>query len=482
MSKRLLLKNYLMRFGVVLVERTAGLIIVPVLITNVGLNGYGYYGLASNIVLVFTNVICLRFPMAMIRFYPHDRQQAGPVIAAGILFWAAIAGISVVALTFDAGGLASAVLANPEKARLLVLATVVGLLTTLYEFATVTLRAENRFGVLSIVDTGERILFVGLCLLMFYAGQKTVESVMLLLVATAILRIALVLAPSLRGVHWRLPERALLRAMFMFCLPFLPHLASVWLIERIGFFLVAQRLGENATGLLTVTFTLAALLLAVVMPLQTTLYPMLTRAHDQGRSQTIRELTSSALRFALSVGTLGTISLYIGAQHVFAILNIDEAVPEAGLLLLMCLAFVMSAVRQIIINLLHINKDTRSLVWISPVGALAALLVALNSIDTFGLTGAALAILAGTTLQTAAMAWRAPSGQIGYPSNAFYLALLLGSVVVIAVQTAAGYFGHWPYIIGAILSAIAYLAVLYRFGAATTEEREALRRLMLRNV
>jgi len=51
LSKAKLASDYLLRFVVVLVGRTVGLVLVPLLITHFGLAGYGYYALAISIVM-----------------------------------------------------------------------------------------------------------------------------------------------------------------------------------------------------------------------------------------------------------------------------------------------------------------------------------------------------------------------------------------------------------------------------------------------
>src|SRR5687768_6523296 len=172
--KLLLIGNFLMRLGVHFVERLAGIVIVPILIAKIGVEGYGYYGLANGVILLFVNIICLRFTMAMIRFYPGPRAEAGPVIVAGLLYWVAFSVVTVLVIVMAPAKLSSLTFADPSKTGLLLLAAGVGLLTTFYEFITATLRAENRLVLLSGVDASERILFIAGCLLAFWIWQPSV--------------------------------------------------------------------------------------------------------------------------------------------------------------------------------------------------------------------------------------------------------------------------------------------------------------------
>src|SRR5687768_9497412 len=155
--KKALLNNFILRLGVHFIERLSGLIIVPILITHVGVEGYGLYGLASGVIMLFVNIICLRFTMAMIRFYPGSRAAAGQTIAAGLLYWCVFSTVTVLVLLIAPQALAELLFADGTKTRLLFLSVGVGLISTLYEFASVTLRAENRFVGLSVIDAAERV-------------------------------------------------------------------------------------------------------------------------------------------------------------------------------------------------------------------------------------------------------------------------------------------------------------------------------------
>jgi O-antigen/teichoic acid export membrane protein len=425
--------------------------------------------------LFFVNIVSLRFTMAMIRFYPRQRSEAGAVMAAGLVYWAAVSAITGLVLALASDHLAQSVFAHAEQKRLLVLAVVAGLLATLYEFVSVTLRAENRFGLVSVVDVAERVLFLIACVLAFAAGYTTVEAVMYLLVGTTALKIIVVAAPSLAHVRFCWPSSPQLREMFAFCLPFIPHLAGIWLIERGSFFIVALEMGSEPTGIYTLAFTLAALLSAVIFPLQATLYPMLSRAYDEGRVQDLQELTQLALRLTLSFTVFATISLTIGARPVLWLLDIGEATPAPLLLLLMCLAFIATAVRQIVMNVLHVEKRTYVLLWTAPLGALAAALCFLLLVTPMGLVGAAAGVLVGTTVQIAAMLLLVPKHLLAAPSRRYVTALAGSAFGALVVQLVAARFGEVPYLFGVALSAFLYGATHYYWGALTQDEKLAVR-------
>lgn len=472
--KKVLLNNFFLRLGVQFVERLSGLIVVPILITHVGVGGYGLYGLASGVIMLFVNIICLRFTMAMIRFYPGTRAAAGQTIAAGLLYWCAFATASVGLLLVAPATFADLLFADASKTKLLFLAVGVGLTSTLYEFTSATLRAENRFVGLSIIDASERVFFILGCVLVFQFGGATVETALWILGAGNAAKLVAVLSPSLRGVKLELPPGRLMRDMFLFCLPFLPHLTAVWLIERAPFFFVAQDLGDRATGVLTLAFTIGSVLAAVVYPLQTTLFPMLARAHDDGRSGDLRELMSVALRLTLSCAAFGTLSLTLGAKPLIELLGIDEALPPTSLILGMCLAFSMSALRQLATNLLHVEKRTVVLWWIAPVSAVVAVIVTLALLSKIGLLGAAAGMIAGTAVQTLATLRCVSAELVEAPSRNYMIALGFTTAVAIVLQGACLAWGPLPYLFGLLASAVLFLAGQYAFGGLTAAERAAV--------
>lgn len=471
----LLIGNFLMRLGVHFVERVAGIVIVPILISKIGVEGYGYYGLANGIILLFVNIICLRFTMAMIRFYPGPRAEAGQVIVAGLLYWLGFASVTALAVAVAPAQIASLAFADPDKVRLLLLAVGVGLLTTFYEFVTATLRAENRLVLLSGVDTGERILFVAGCLALFAWGHASVENVLWVLLAGTALRIAVAVFPAMRGMRFRVPECALFRSMIVFCLPFLPYLASVWFIERSPFFVVARQLDHAATGILMLAFTLASILAAVTSPLQTTLYPMLSRAFDDGRMDDVREYMSIAVRITLSACVFGTLALVIGTRPLLTLLNIEAATPSRLLGATLCLAVTLGAVRQLVINLLHIEKKTAALVWVGALGAAVAAVASMILLSPWGLVGAAAGMALGTAAQVLAMYRRASAHLMSLPSGRYLLALAVSALLALGLQVVAVRAGEWIWLGSVVLSGMAFIAGLYLFGGVSGAEKHALR-------
>jgi O-antigen/teichoic acid export membrane protein len=473
--KRILIGNFFLRLGVHFIERVAGLVVVPILIARIDVDGYGYYGLANGVILLFVNILCLRFTMAMIRFYPGDRGEAGSVVMAGLLYWVGFAAFTSAAVAIAPARMAELAFADPGKQMLLVLSVAAGLLTTLYEFVTATLRAENRLALMSGVDAGERLLFIGGCVLALWIWQPTVELVLIVLIAGTTLRLAVMSYPALRGLKLRLPDARLFGSMLLFCLPFLPYLASVWLIERSPFFFVAQRLGAESTGILMLAFTLASVLAAVTSPLQTTLFPMLSRAFDQNRVEDVREYMSIALRMTVSFCAFGSLTLVIGTRPLLEILGIEAATPPRLLGGVMCLALSLGALRQLVINLLHVEKKTASLVWVAIVGAGVAAATSALLLPPLGLVGAAAGMAAGTLVQVIAMTRYASMRLVAVPTRGYLFALAASLLAALVIQLVCLQFGARIYLVGVCVSTVVVAISHFLLGGVSDAERQALR-------
>lgn len=473
--KRILIGNFLLRLGVHSIERVAGLVVVPILIARIGVDGYGYYGLANGIILLFVNILCLRFTMAMIRFYPGERGMAGDVIAAGFLYWLGFASVTGAVVAIAPAQLAELAFADSAKQSLLVLSVAVGLLTTLYEFVTATLRAENRFVLMSGVEAGERLLFIGGCVLALWLWQPTVELVLLVLLGGTILRLGVMSYPSLRGLRLRQPDARLFGSMLLFCLPFLPYLASVWIIERSPFFFVAQKLGPESTGILMLAFTLASVLAAVTSPLQTTLFPMLSRAFDENRIDDVREYMSIALRMTLSFCAFGSLTLIIGTRPLLEILGIEAATPPRLLGGITCLALSLGALRQLVINLLHVEKKTASLVWVAILGAGVAVASSALLLPPLGLVGPAAGMAAGTLVQVFAMTRYASMSLVAAPTRGYAAALTISLLAAVGIQLLCLQFGAQIYFAGFLVSIGVFVVGHYFLGGLSDPERQALR-------
>jgi len=428
--------------------------------------------------MAYASVASLRLPMAMIRFYPAQRESAGGVVGVGMGAWVVVALVSTLVLLAAGDGLALRVFNAAGMESLLVLAAVAGLCTILYEFVCVTLRAESRFGLISILDAGERVVFLAACGLLIGLGHCSIQVILGVLALTTTLKTLFACRAALKGVVWRWPSRRLAVDMLSFSLPFLPHLAGLWVMERAGFFFIKHALDEEAVGLFGVAFTLAALFTAVVLPIQNVLYPMVRRAFDAGRAEEVKDLLQTGVRFVLLVAGAGTVTLCLGTSHLFSLLSIRSAAPGVVLLLVMCLAFTVRALRQIVINLVHVHRKTVHLVWISPLGAAASVLFYAFSLRSLGIVGAGVGLLIGGAVQLAAIASCFPLGELPFPAARSLFAIALSAAAAGIIQWGAGALGDWPYVCGLLVSGAAYAAVFYLAGGVTPAEKAGLRKVL----
>lgn len=478
MSKKKLATDFLVRFPVTLAERTVGIVLAPILLASLGVEGYGYYCLGLSIVNAFSSIATLRLPTAIIKFYPEERKDAGPVVVTGLSLWACITGVSAVALLCGGRPLANVLLGSPLRLPILVASVAAASATILYELAGITLRAECRFGKLSIADVTERFLYLVLCILALRLRSGSVTLVLLLMTTTMTLKTAWVGVTAFKGIEWRWPRRRLVVDMFLFSIPLLPYLAGNWVITQSGFLFISSHL-KDPTGLGTygVAFTLGGLLGTLAAQLQVVLYPMTRRAYDAGRYDEVKETLTTGVRFSLVIAGIGMTTICLGTPHIFALLSIAKAVPPLSLQVVICIAFAVAALNQIVVNLMIVAGKTRALVWVSGASALCSLSFYFLPLAWTGILGAALAFLVGITLQTALCTMRLPKAMLPAPSGPFLLALVASSAIAAVVQWTSGLCGHWGYVCGLVVSALVYLSLLFRFGAVTTAESLALRRM-----
>ena len=466
--------NYFLRVAVAVVERGTGLILVPLLILSVGIEGFGHYSLAASITTAYTSVLTLRLPMAMIRFYPANRKSAGPIVALGLVYWLLLVGLSCTVLLVCGDELAYCIFGSDGRTRLLAASMLVGLCAVLYEFVTVTLRAEVRFGRLSFVDSLERVAFLALVAILTWLGYCSVELVLVLLALALFCKVLCVCGESLGSLKWAWPNRSLVKKSLLFSLPFLPHLAGIWIMERTPFIYLANTAGERAVGLFGVAFSVSSFLLTVLLPIQTVLYPMVKQAHDERREDSVKQLLTTSLRVTLVVGAFGTISLCLGAKHAFDLFSMEAALPDPGLLLIMALAFTATGVRQVMINLVHVHMKTNALIWITSLGAGASMLFPLLLGPSIGIMAAGLGLLSGTLVQILGIASLFPKKLLPLPSPRFMFAVALSAATIVVSQGLLACYGPWHYLVGLALSGVVYAVFLYRFGAISDEEKDAL--------
>lgn len=108
------------------------MILLPVLVARLGVEGYGYLALVMSLSLICSDVLTLRLPLAVIRFYPNHREKAGPVILVGLFYWALLVASATALFLFWGQPIAAYVFAKPGMTRLLGASLALGLSTMLY--------------------------------------------------------------------------------------------------------------------------------------------------------------------------------------------------------------------------------------------------------------------------------------------------------------------------------------------------------------
>jgi O-antigen/teichoic acid export membrane protein len=268
----------------------------------------------------------------------------------------------------------------------------------------------------------------------------------------------------------------LIENVLLFSLPFLPYAASAWIINRSALYFIAEYGGIASTGSFGVAAALAGLLYVAYVPVQTVLYPMVRKAHDEGNPGLVRELSLMAVRYVLLVGGFGIVSLCFGSAHAFRLACISSAVPSSSLLLLLGIAAIAAGVGSVIVNLINLEMNTRLLVVVSPLAALLSLAAYYCLVPTLGLPGAAIGLLAGSGSQAALLGSRVPRSILPTPSPRFLAVIAISTACAAAIQWAGSLLGTWPYFLMLPLSGLVYSGVAYRHGALEPDEKTALRR------
>lgn len=476
MAKKGLASNFVLRFFVTVAEKLAGIAVLPLLVDALGVAGYGYFTLVCSLSLVCKNVLTLRLPLAVIRFYPSHREQAGPVVAVGLLYWGFLIPLFVLVLPFFGDLLAVQAFGKPGFTQLLVASVMLGMLAMLYEFLTITFRAENEFGFISAVDALERVLYVLLCVVAVWLGWASVLVICVVLMMTTLAKIVVAVRPSLRRIHWAWPSKDLVQRMFLFSLPYLPFLAGLWILERGAFFFLERSYGPAVVGTFSIAFSLAAVLESAMGPLQTVLYPAVRKTHATGTHGQVKHQLTMALRFILFAGIFGALVLCLGVQHIFRILSIKAEPPSTAVVLGLSSAVVVSLARHVLVTVLNLEMNTKALAWTTPLVAMAFVPVYLTLISQFGASGAALASFLAAVVNTVVLARFVPRSLFPLPSRRFVLALISATAGAVAVLYMFRPLPTWQFLIGCGFAALLYLGISYWLGAFTEEEKQQLPR------
>lgn len=351
---------------------------------------------------------------------------------------------------------------------------------TLIRIAALNLPAMALFFTYESVFSGLHMFAAQSKLLIVQSVAKLVGIAILLLVGLSVTSafvahvaataLAIVWAAARSPLTRALPSVSIMRQMIELAVPLGTYLAALMLLINLSLWqLQGSGIGADEVGFYVASINVTRLMMVVPSAVSVVLYPSLIQALSTSRHDLATKYVQGAVRFAFILVVPACVLLAVDASDVMALLFGSEFAPGGRVLSLLCVAFSLVALLDVLLNaLMAAGGLLRS---VAVLALLIPVLYVLNAlwIPEAGAVGAAAASAVSLAMGVAAsvaFTYR----RFGSPLPAGTLARVAGaSVVVGTISMLVPAAGIWLLMKLAVLG-VAYIALLRAIGEITTRD------------
>lgn len=378
-----------------LVLRARSFLLIPLIISILGVSGYGIWTQFEVTLSLLLTLVSLNFGAAMNRMLAGEvsQVQIDDDVSSILAMQMAVAIPVTLVMIAAAAPIAGWLFGQPEFAPLSVAlavslnASVVG--NTVYGF----LRARRHTQTIALINTvrwwGEFLVIVAVTLL--------TRSLVWLFVVYATYQVVANLAYPIYAIRqgWlrlRWPRFGRLRAYFAYSLPLFGTTIGFWICNSSDKYFVRWLLGIDALGLYAALYKFGSIILMLLEPIGEVLLPDTAALYDQQRVAEMRRRFALTLRYFTIIAVLAAVTVVAATPVLTTISGLGGAPAEFGLILLaLCLGSTFYGASRLLHDLLAVRRHTAliGLIWLG-LGALNTL-ANLLLIPALGIVGAALA-------------------------------------------------------------------------------------------
>ena len=280
---------------------------------------------------------------------------------------------------------------DPVWRRLLALAVPLTISQAFFELSLIVLKAKLQPGRYGRLLFSKSALALGLGALLAWIGLGA-NAPLLGLIVGQVLAFILFGRVVWRGIRWRWPDAETRREQLAYGLPLVLTFALGWVVSGSDRWLIGWLLGAEAVGQYAATYDLGfqslTLLLSII---NTAAFPLAVRAHESGSTEKAREQLRHNGELILAAALGGGAALAVLTPAMIGVF-IGESYRDAGLTLFpwIALAAALSGIKAFHFDIgFHLGKQSRWLVAITALAAMANILLNLLLIPAFGILGAA---------------------------------------------------------------------------------------------
>lgn len=370
-----------------------GLVLIPLITKTIGTDVYGVWTVVLSVVGIVVTVGSVHSHGTLIR-YASSEEDAKRITSEVMVITLSGVGLltaGYVAAELTVGLLSTQALVPSREVFTLWVALLIGGEAVFSVLKNVP-RAQGRVKTYEGIWIGRKLIEVAVLFLAFWITSDLIVAIAAL--ATVVIAFDLALALKYLGLTFHRPTRENLRKYLSYGIPMIPKELSGTLLTHADKFLILYFLSPTAVGIYAVSYSLARALYSFSGVLNSTLYPSVTTAWDEGDVDSIRQLYSGVVRGYTILGVPAVAGVALLSQPVLRLISTEEIAVDGQLLLpLLAAGFIVYGYANPMMYVLNAAEENEKIGFITTVSAV--LNIGLNAvlIPLYGLLGAVVATI-----------------------------------------------------------------------------------------
>lgn len=457
-----------------IVSISRGLITIPLITQLLGEDSYGVWATAFAAIGLLVTLGEMHLHGALIRYSSQestDGQTYSDTLLLATITGAAT-GIFLLMLVFSTD-IANIIGKNGEEFEsILIVSSAILFLNIILKINMNYPRSRGFVKHYELLRVSRNLLETVVLAVVFVSGFGVLLGLVSLAVLAAVLNLILV------SLIWYLhspprPDLTNYRRYLSYCLPLVPHGLSKSILQNTDRFLIIYFMSPSAVGIYAVAYSVSEIFKKFTGILNSTLYPTVSSAWDEGNFNAIQNLYSDILRYYSIIAIPALIGLIFLAEPILSILATD-VVSESGSVVLpiIALGFLLRGYDNPLSYILTSVEKTDIIGKIVAVAASVNVLLNFVLIPAIGIYGAAVATLASSALILLfKLYYSYQELQFSIPTKVIAKSIFSTGVMYLALYLVPGEFSPFlQLLIYPLIGVVVYFTVLYLINGIDRDE------------
>lgn len=251
-------------------------------------------------------------------------------------------------------------------------------------------RIFNQIKLFSIFQLSQGLGKLFLIYLFLHFGYGLLGIVIGALITQSIL-VIVSLSIVVYQIGFHLPHFARFKHYITFSLPLSLNPALRWISESSDRYLIAFFLSSTSVGIYSATYAIGNLIQLLVMPIQITLFPEVSRLYDEGKLDEVKQYFKYSIKIFLLLATPAFFGLTALSEPIILILTTSQFLEGASIIPLIALSGILVGLFQIYINITLLFKKSHYNFFLFMIPAIINIGLNFILIPQVGIIGAAIA-------------------------------------------------------------------------------------------